>query len=171
MDQNKIDRSRQLTVAEALDIMNHRGAVTDGLFLYGTSTIHCLDGLEPNYVFVFTEFASYPSNFYSLKDFENICFNKELYRYRLPLAAEDAVAAMREGEVVRDIESNDGKIYFTGSIGHPYKGCQTYVFSCKEGNTGIALEGTIEWFLTERPGYWYEVVESDLAEEDTNDND
>lgn len=165
MDQSKIDKSCELTFREAIDIMNKEGAVTDGCWLFGTSTVQRLDGWLPNFVFSFEDFDSDPSNFYTLSEFQDYCDGKSLYIYKIPLTAQQAVEAMRSGDTVIDVEDSrygDRKRYFMRSVCNPFVGDKEYIFSTIVPGFELELKGTPEDFVEGNGGPHFEVfVEED----------
>lgn len=165
MDQSKIDKSCELTFQEAINVMNREGAVTDGYWIFGTSTVRRLDGFLPNYVVAFEDFDAYPEQFFSMSQFREYCEGKKLYVYRIPLTVQTAIEVMRDGHTVIDVEDSmygDRKRYFMRSICNPFIGSEEYIFSTIAPGFGLELEGTLKEFMEDNGGPHFEVfVEED----------
>lgn len=155
----KVDKTCEITLKEAKEIMKQCGVVSEGDHFFSMSRVQLLDGSSQDYVFQFNSFSGEPFSIYSLAEFKAYCDGLPLYHCVLPLCPEAAVEAMRNGKVVKDCNDNYKVRYFIREIEHPYHGSLERIFSFEEDNRwDVAIDCTVAEFLACNDN-WYEVID------------
>ncbi len=166
VDSKRIDDTVDLDYREALEILKHEGAITDGMFVYGLSYVRILNAYEIPHIVKYEEWDAYPKKFILQADFEAYFKKRDWHPYRIPLTAEQAVNEMMKGATVEDIE-NYQRMYFMRTLKHPFDGFVAYIFRLQDKSSVPELVGTVDEWPAHDAGPHYEIVktESESKEE------
>lgn len=150
MDESRINRKVELSLRSAMDLMFANKAVTDGEYIFGISEVRMLDGWILNVVCQYQEWNEKPVGFMCLSDWEQKYAIQIFCPYTIPMNEEEALAAMKEGEIVRDTDNGGFSpypLFFFNTVKNPLNGFEGYVFCIKEENTTPTIVGTEAEFL------------------------